>query len=977
MFTAAQEICTGGPPASLTLTAYTGQVGQWLFSGDSLNWGTINNPSASYQPPVFDSSRFFSAVVTNGVCQPDTSLPVKITVHDSTLAGNIAGFDTVCSSANLLSLNNTAGNGRVLRWEQSPTGTSPWALIENPTNGLNIENLGQTTWYRAIRQNGACPSKASVAVPVWVDQPPTAGQINGTNHICRAQSNLTWQLANEQADSLVWQINATGSWQQLSNGKKLTLTELAKTSILRNIAVNHLNACPADTSQEHLVQVDSVTVPGWLGEPGYMCERYDTLWLNLNEYRGTVQQWESSPAANGPWTVFKTSADSFQLYEPKQDTYFRVLSQSGLCNAAYSPAVLASVDRLSLAGTLSGGKAHCKGQGAGSLTLTGYRGNVIWQSSINQSVWQQSFPLQQNKLEYNQPDTTRFYRTIADNGVCPPDTSNIEMVTVHAIPKPWFLAPDVDFKQTTAFTNQSYIDFESLASYYWDFGDGENSYSTNPTYKFKNAGSHYVKLTATSAYGCQDSIALEVVVNPLPGTNFTADNQCLGVPIQFVNGSGLNNDSLSFLWQFGDGNISALQNPTHLYNAPGTYSVKLIATSPAGAADSISKEVTVYHRSQPAFEMANGCFGTPTAFTNRTTSFEDGISFAWQFGDNQSDIIKEPAHTYASHGEYAIKLVVTTPFGCADSISKTVTIYPTPVARFFAKDVPYGIPLYFYDSSTIASGGLDYLWDFGNSKNSQEQNPVHLYESPGTYKVSLKVTSTNNCTSETAQNITINTLPNAVFKANNVCHGDTMYFINESYISAGTLSYDWNMGDGTIYKNQHPAHRYQDPGQYTVRLICTSDKNGKDTVYQQVEVYPNPVADFSTNLACFGYPTYFTNLSTVSKGQISEYLWDLNEGTNSIQKEPVKIYEEAKEFAVSLTTTTNFGCVKQMVKTIEVDVNPVADFDFDNACLGEETRFFNRSIITNNDQLNYLWHFGDETTGTAINPSHAYTEEKP
>jgi PKD repeat protein len=171
----------------------------------------------------------------------------------------------------------------------------------------------------------------------------------------------------------------------------------------------------------------------------------------------------------------------------------------------------------------------------------------------------------------------------------------LSLVYVRPIPVSFFSV--IDSQQCLngnlfAFTNGSLIQYGSL-SYLWDFGDGSNSSSSNPTKAFLKDSIYNVSLISESNYNCRDTFASQMTVFPSPKTDFTIDDssKCLRSNMfQFTNKSIINSGSLSFDWSFGDGSHSTLTDASHAYTSYNTYEVKLVGNSDKGCMDSVSKK---------------------------------------------------------------------------------------------------------------------------------------------------------------------------------------------------------------------------------------------------------------------------------------------------------------------------------------------------------------------------------------------------
>jgi PKD repeat protein len=138
----------------------------------------------------------------------------------------------------------------------------------------------------------------------------------------------------------------------------------------------------------------------------------------------------------------------------------------------------------------------------------------------------------------------------------------------------------------------------------------------------------------------------------------------------------------SWLWNFGDGNSSTMQNPEHTYTAADTYTVSLTVTDDDGAENSVSQNVTV---TEPPNVPPTASFTHITAyltatFTDTSTDSDGTItSWAWDFGDSSNSSAQNPAHSYAAAGTYTVSLTVTDNDGGSDTTSQDITVTEPPI----------------------------------------------------------------------------------------------------------------------------------------------------------------------------------------------------------------------------------------------------------------------------------------------------------
>lgn len=179
--------------------------------------------------------------------------------------------------------------------------------------------------------------------------------------------------------------------------------------------------------------------------------------------------------------------------------------------------------------------------------------------------------------------------------------------------------------------------------------------------------------TLPDKYGCigTDTIHIKVLMTPVPLANYEPDTVgCSPLVVQFRNQS-VNGETYS--WDFGDKAGSSEKNPSHTYDEPGNYIVKLTVTNIAGRS-SHTGSITVYQNPTAAFNVY------PTDVINNaqvvvfTNISNYGFSWFWNFGDRITSSEESPWHKYVSEGVYNVTLKVTSIDGCTDS-----TMYRSPI----------------------------------------------------------------------------------------------------------------------------------------------------------------------------------------------------------------------------------------------------------------------------------------------------------
>ncbi|MBI3520500.1 MAG: gliding motility-associated C-terminal domain-containing protein, partial [Bacteroidetes bacterium] len=275
-----------------------------------------------------------------------------------------------------------------------------------------------------------------------------------------------------------------------------------------------------------------------------------------------------------------------------------------------------------------------------------------------------------------------------------------------------------------------------------------------------------VKLVLTSTYnkGCAGvNDTLKVSFKSSPTADFNTNNECAHKAASFTDISSTPTGSISsWYWDFGDNTTATANNPSHVYNSPGTYTVAHVAYSSNGCNDTIRKPIEIYFLPQTQFYQNTPCIGNVTQFYDSTKTLSGTIvTWLWNFGDGQYSFVQNPTHAFSSATNYTVSLITTSSFGCKDTIQKTVTVIPGPHADFSINPNPVEAleTASFTDLSTGPNSLVNWYWSFGDSTAANTQNPTHSYNTQGDLSVLLVVKDINGCIDSTRKDVVVILLP--------------------------------------------------------------------------------------------------------------------------------------------------------------------------------------------------------------------------
>ena len=559
--------------------------------------------------------------------------------------------------------------------------------------------------------------------------------------------------------------------------------------------------------------------------------------------------------------------------------------------------------------------------------------------------------------------------------------SLIKTAEVYCLPTADFSFADVCLNQNMDFVDLSALVGGGVTGWQWNFGDGSmGSTNQNISYKYTDAGNYFVTHIASSNNGCKDTIIKNVIVHPLPVAIFNSLNDTI---ICFGDSTSLSvSGGASYLWDFGNSTNSVIKvGPTTTTTFPFTIKNSF------GCENTSSIKVHVKPLPQVIFNLNPVCKNMAMIFDDLSTL--NILNRNWDFGDANTSALQNATHTYATCDVFNVKLTVTTTDGCIDSLIKTAEVYCLPTADFSFADVCLNQNMDFVDLSALVGGGVTgWQWNFGDgSMGSTNQNISYKYTDAGNYFVTHIASSNNGCKDTIIKNVIVHPNPFAKFNALNVCEGGIISFTDLSSILSpdNIASWTWGFGDSSpVINNQIISHSYAAAGSYGAKLTVTSDFGCIDSITKTLNVHPNPVVNFvaSDTTGCDPLCISFQDLTTLTAGNKIKWSWNVGDVSPPINSQNFdhcyfnNSNLSTAYFSVTLTVTSDSGCVAEKTKGnyISVDPNSVADFTVEPSTVS----ISNPVISITNASVGvdtYAWDFGDYTISSITDPlSHNYLD---
>jgi PKD repeat protein len=413
-------------------------------------------------------------------------------------------------------------------------------------------------------------------------------------------------------------------------------------------------------------------------------------------------------------------------------------------------------------------------------------------------------------------------------------------------------------------------------SWYWDFGDGIANNAQNPKHLFAAGGYYKVCLTTVNKSGCQNTYCTYVHAGSGDcKTDFTYFVDPIKKSIEFKDLS--TGSPVKWFWSFGDGNNSAVQNPSYTYVKEGIYTVCLNSNNAGGCLSHLCQDVTVGQSPQSCMAKFDGfVVGKTATFKNRSV-IGNANTYFWDFGDqSQSTSTQEnPSHVYLNDGYYTVTFTLYNKInGCFNTTYKTVvvgnasTINCQAKFSYFANDSTNLVT--FKDESV--GNPVKWSWRFSDGGFSTDQYPVHKFAGHGFYEVCLTIKSANGTSNVYC---TVVGIGQKGLDAKFTYESDTSYYFKNTALYPVSFygaaygkpsKWKWNFGDTyTDSLRINVIHNYQQPNAYNACLTITDDvahlssqycrivkvsaiAGIKESTLPSVElnVYPNPMSGKGT-----------------------------------------------------------------------------------------------------------------------------------
>jgi PKD repeat protein len=548
------------------------------------------------------------------------------------------------------------------------------------------------------------------------------------------------------------------------------------------------------------------------------------------------------------------------------------------------------------------------------------------------------------------------------------------------------------------------IRFENLSngahSYYWDFGDGNESNSENPVHKYdlgesNQPRSFLVTLEASNAV-CTEKFSKNITVYPSLHALFEVSETmgCGTLDVDITNTGTQPAAGLTYEWNYGDGQQSFTTETMHSHTFINTssdtdtkFTMSLAVSFMGMCVDIYEKDITVSAKPKALFtlEESRGCSPFEISIQNLSSGAE---TFSWNFGNTETSSESNPLHVFYNTSSEPQEFIVTLEAignnNCISRMERNITVLPQPTIEFTTESNT-GCHPFLPVMENNSTGASRFQWIFGDGNTSDKRNPEHVFLNPSgsivkKQPVQLRGWSEYGCETLFTDTITINPSPTAeiISSQQSGCAPFNPEIENKSSFAQ---QYSWNLGEGITSTDAQPEVIFQNTSQEPlISQISLEAINGfgcSSLATKTFTIYPQVQAEYRTldglMEGCSPLTISFQNASAGG----NSFTWDFGNGSNSSGINPTRVFinesAEPKVFSVTLQATSGFGCIDLASRDVMVLPAAVADFSLEPAT----QTYPNTTITINNpfpDQVaTFNWEFGDGTTSGTNSSQFTHT----
>lgn len=439
----------------------------------------------------------------------------------------------------------------------------------------------------------------------------------------------------------------------------------------------------------------------------------------------------------------------------------------------------------------------------------------------------------------------------------------------------------------------------------------------------------------TNAAGCISINDTVATVHPLPQLAVLAPEVCLYTLLAITNNSSITSGTVTeWTWLItGQGTFDMEQIPGLAYPGADTVGIQLNAISDRGCEAMLDVQTIVHPVPVAAFTVSDACQYDTVPYTDLSTiEWNSGVDvidqWDWRFGDSLGTTGPNPtSHVWNNWGNtFTDTLIVTSIFGCRDTITRTITIHPAPENSIMFSPNCFGQCSPVQSTSTIPQGAIVTTEWMLEGIPYSGLSATHCFSTPDFHPITLLTESDQGCQTLATDTIEVWPLPIPAFtpSVNELCVNDTLIIDD---ISAIAPSPPYSLAQRQWWVEGQPYDTttvisviFPEAGSYAVGLVVTSATGCVDSLFTDgfITVHPLPIAGFTAMPMRTGIlqpDILFSDTSYLSV----VWRYDLGDGSIAFDQNPSHTYATFGEFLIQQIVETEFGCLDTAWQTVIID----------------------------------------------------------